>query len=174
LRKFISILFLLILSAATYFITVSYQWKIKQVKRAIKKSLAEGNIDYDKVVLFKKSEIDKAVWVEPREFRLNGSMYDIFKTDTLENDLVYHTFLDDKEGAWVELLLAFSDSGEPIRQGKDFSPLKFLLKDLISESLQLTVCSSKFFTVLSSSDDIMIQQSFIHTIFSPPEFLIFS
>jgi len=171
LRKHISILFLLILSAATYFINVSYQVKIKQVKRSIKKALANGDIDYDKVVVFCKSEIDDAVWVEPREFRLNGNMYDVFKTDTLENDLVYHSFLDDKEGAWVELLLAFSESGQPLKAGKDFSPLKFLMKDLISERLQLAVCSEQFVCVLVSTDDVMIQQSFFLSVFSPPEFL---
>jgi hypothetical protein len=174
LKKYISILFLLILSSATYFINASYQWQIKQVKRSIKKALAEGAIDYDKVVVFRKSEIDNAVWVEPREFRLNGNMYDVFKTDTLENDLVYHSFLDDKEGAWVELLLAFSDSGQPLKAGKDFSPLKYLMKDLISESLQFVVCSSQFIADLISSDDIMIQQSFIRSVFSPPEGILFS
>jgi hypothetical protein len=171
LRKTISILLLLILSSATYFIGASYYWKVKQLKRAIKKSLAEGNIDYEKVVAFNKSEIADAVWIEPREFRLNEKMYDIYKTDTLENDLVYHCFLDDKEGAWVELLLAFSNSSQPVNKTKDFSPLKFLLKDIIIESAQCSVLSVQVEEIIFIPCSHLTNQPFIHSIYSPPEFV---
>jgi hypothetical protein len=171
LKKIISILFLLILSAATYFINASFQWKIKQVKRSIKRALAEGNIDYDKVVVFKKSEIGNAVWIEPREFRLNGQMFDIFKTDTLENDLVYHCFLDDKEGAWVELLLAFSQCSQPVNKDKDFSPLKFLFKDLIAENPQPIVNSPQDLKIIFFSGSQIIIEPFSQSVFTPPESL---
>jgi hypothetical protein len=142
---------------------------VKQVKRAIKKSLAEGKIDYDKTVVFRKSEIADAVWVDKKEFLLNGNMYDVFKTDTLENDLMYYSFLDNEEGTWVKLLLAYTDYAQPINKEKDNSPLKYLMKDIISESLQFSVCSAQLVTVLFFSESIMTQQSSVNSFFTPPD-----
>lgn len=108
------------------------KFQIKKVKRAVKKMLAEGKIDYSKTVCFSKSEIRLAVWVEPREFRLNGVMYDIYLTDTLENDLVYHCFEDQNESAWTELLFKTYNLSEPLKNNRknEQNPLNYLMKDI--------------------------------------------
>jgi hypothetical protein len=131
LGRYIAILFFLLLSAAGCLIGLSYQWKIRQVKRAVKEALAAGIIEYEHVIVFRKSEINNASWTEPYEFCLGNKMYDVFRTDTVGDELFYHCILDNEEGVWINLLLAFMQSEKSLTKNKDFLPLKFLLKDLM-------------------------------------------
>lgn len=158
--------------SATYLTGKVYYWKIKQVKKQIKLELAHGQIDFDKIFVFAENELKDAVWIHSREFRLNETMYDVYKTDTCDGVLIYHVFQDDKESAWATLLIEhyrYQTTNAPLQSGKDFSPLKYLMKDLISQSLLSTnyfSCSSSISAIFSL---FFISSFYTPDIFSPPK-----
>ncbi len=165
-------MFLLLLSSATLLLTINSRLQIKQVKRSVKKMLAEGNIDYSKTVIFSAEEISNAFWVEPREFRLDGMMFDIFKTDTINGKLFYHCFEDEHENAWVELLLKFSESETPFSSAKNGkqNPLKYLMKDYFLNSGLLAVGSwQNGKNSISERIDFPLSSLFTSGVFNPPE-----
>lgn len=165
-------MFLLTLTFSTVFMVLTCKFQIKKVKRSVKKMLAEGNIDYSKTIIFSETDIDGAVWVEPREFRLNGIMYDIYQTDTINGKLFYHCFEDQNETAWAELLLKSSERDLPVN-GKDNgkqNPLKYLMKDLsFQNSFQF-----KFHSLQNSNSTIVFRNNLktqveFQNILAPPE-----
>lgn len=148
------------------------KFQIKKVKRSVKKMLAEGNIDYSKTIIFSETDIDGAVWVEPREFRLNGIMYDIYQTDTINGKLFYHCFEDQNETAWAELLLKSSEQDLPVN-GKDNgkqNPLKYLMKDIsLHNSNQLLVVNYQLFILEMKNIVWLKPQGVYANILAPPE-----
>jgi hypothetical protein len=160
------------LTFSTIFMVLTCKFQIKKVKRSVKKMLAEGNIDYSKTIIFSETEISGAVWVEPREFRLDGIMYDIYQTDTLNGQLFHHCFEDQNETAWAELLLKSSDQDLPTN-GKDAgkqNPLKYLMKDItLHHSNQLSGISYQLL-VFQMNDIVGLKSQGVYAnILAPPE-----
>ena len=171
-KRLIAILFLLFLCTATYLTGKVYYWKMKQIKKEIKKDLALGNIVFDKIFVFAEDELKEAIWIHSKEFRLNETMYDVFKTDTCGGKIIYHVFQDDKESAWATLFIEhykYQNTNVPLQAGKDFSPLKFLMKDLIAESNN----SATIYYQLTEKQNIVYSFSLLefytNNILAPPE-----
>lgn len=160
------------LTFSTIFMVFTCKYQIKKVKRSVKRMLADGDIDYSKTVIFSETEIETAVWVEPREFRLNGVMFDIYKTDTIYGKLYYHCFEDQNETAWAELLQKSSEQDIPKNnkeKGKH-NPLKYLMKDItLQNSNQLLALNYLSLTAHLNDVDCLKPQYFYNNILAPPE-----
>lgn len=148
------------------------KFQIKKVKRSVKKMLAKGNINYSKTIIFSEAEIEGAAWVEPREFRLDGIMYDVYRTDTVDGKLFHHCFEDQNESAWAELLLKSSNQDLP-SNGKERSkqnPLKYLMKDISLHNDSQLLFVSYHLLEFQKCDIVGLKPQFIYSnIFSPPE-----
>ncbi len=134
--------------------------------------LAEGDINYSKTIIFSETEIGTAVWIESREFRLNGIMYDVYKTDTIAGKLFYHCFEDQNETAWAELLLKSIEQDTPIsskEKGKQ-NPLKYLMKDFaLHDSYQLSIINYHLLAIQMNNIADLKPQYIYNNILAPPE-----
>lgn len=164
----------MLLSLTFLVAAAGYYLKIKKVKRAIKKELASGKIQFNQVTIFSSKQIKEANWVEPKEFRLNGNMYDVFKTDTCDNEIIYHTFLDNEETTWATLLIEHYKNQTPINAGKDFNPLKYLMKDLVYENVKNTPLDWVISENTILYNDAIFYSDFIIGITTPPPEIVAS
>lgn len=146
-QRFYAILILIFISSSCLLMSGISYFQIKKTKRYIKLLLAENKIDYCKTLIFYPHQLDDAVWVEPREFRLQNNMYDVFKTDTMDGMPVYHCFLDKDESVWVELLLSANQSSNPANPDASKLPLRYLMKDIIKFSPTKVLPSLSFITI---------------------------
>jgi hypothetical protein len=102
-------------------------------------------------------KLASAFWVIPREFMLNGIMYDIYLTDTFKKNLVYYFFEDQNESACRELLLKTNDHGVPLSCSKKNkqNPLKYLMKDitLVNNNFELYQAKTE-----QNKEDVIFQE----------------
>lgn len=169
-RKVISIVFLWVFLAALYFITASCLWKIEQIKHDIKLALATGKIDCDKTVTFRSTQLYHADWTQPHEFRLDGHMYDVYRTDTLtEGEVIYYVICDEEEEIWTSLFLKFSLHAFPENHGKNHSPLRFLLKDMIAGNPTSDILNILNVYVIIQLDEQITTAPNCQSVFTPPE-----
>lgn len=133
-----------------------------------------GHIAFDKIFVFAEDELNAAVWIHSREFRLNETMYDVFKTDTCEGKIIYHVFQDDKESAWATLFIEhykYQNTHAPLQAGKDVSPLKFLMKDLIAQSNPHTTINYELNEIYTAAYTFSLKEYYAPNIAAPPEAL---
>lgn len=151
----------------------SYYIKIKRVKRAIKKELAAGNMDDAHVVVFSSLQIQGAEWVEAKEFRWNNHMYDVFKTDTCGQEIIYYTFLDNEETTWANLFIEHCKNQSPVSASKDTNPLKVLMKDLWMENdAHLLTIKNDITNILLFFDNKCYFNIPLHQHTPPPETIV--
>lgn len=169
-KQYLIVLILLLSSSSLFWMNGVSYFQVKQAKRHIKKLLAENKIEFDQTVTFHVNELKEAVWIEPREFRLNGNMYDVFKTDTVNGFPVYHCFLDKNESVWVDLLLSANQYSETTTPNSEKKPLRYLMKDLY-KILNAKLLPTLYFNTISNEFISISCYSFqpIGNLFQPPE-----
>jgi hypothetical protein len=123
-RRLFSILFI-----ALYFYNLAgylllFSVRVNQIKKEVKQSLKEGVPDSELVFfVFHTASLQENLyhlkWIEPHEFRLGGSMYDIVRSHTSGDSTYFECVNDAKE----EELFAHLDAhvhrhmANPERQG---------------------------------------------------------
>ncbi len=99
LRQLIStmLLILIFISAASYYpIFKAEQWFIrKEIKKRIKNKVPDTQLHH---IEFKTDQLDKIDWTRlNREFRKDGEMFDIVKSDTFPDRIVFYCVNDTEE-----------------------------------------------------------------------------
>jgi hypothetical protein len=107
LRKYISILIILItiLNCAGFVFIFYIQQKL--LKHEMFELISRGEFKSE-LIVFKVSKHNMLYnslpinWKEENEFEYNGKMFDIVKTETMHDTIIYHCVNDDKEGKLIK------------------------------------------------------------------------
>jgi hypothetical protein len=110
-----SIILILILLINSGVYVLLYLSSIKIVKKTVHYLLSKNQLD-EKLVLIAISKKDvsekkiKFEWVEEREFRLNGNMYDVKEDKSDADSLKFLCYLDDHENLLEQLFNSHTDT----------------------------------------------------------------
>ncbi|MEZ4875609.1 MAG: hypothetical protein R2793_09250 [Flavobacteriaceae bacterium] len=86
-----------------YFFKVQQRSLRKEVKRQIKEGIPEEELVLITITPQNKTKVQ---WKHDEEFEFEGSMYDVVRTEILnENTIVYHALPDEKEHQLIETFL---------------------------------------------------------------------
>lgn len=147
LKNFLLITLILCLTvpyAATY---TWLHFERKQVKREVREKIISGLEKEDLVLLsFLRTESEKQLrWVHPGEFEYRGQMFDIVRTETREDTVLYWCWKDEKEQSLkkqMEELAAKAAGTHPLNKEKQkryigVFKIFFIMQD---HSLQSVIC----------------------------------
>lgn len=138
------LLFILIGDLSLHFILLKI--KKNEIKRTIKEVILEKTPEKQLEILeFSFDELKNLNWKEKREFELNGEMYDVLKSDTLNSKIKLITFKDKEE---TKLIANF----------------KSFLNDKLSDKINKIV-NSKSFNFDGFTQNIFVNNQFPDIIF---------
>lgn len=136
-KKIVAILFLAIIfinQVGYYFLHNVQQYQLKQdIKRAMLSAIPESDLELI-------TETDQVVWEEKgKEFHLNGEMYDVVKTKTLNGKTVYYCINDKKEKRLLDRLVKLVKANDDSRRGRSGKmTVKFQLSDYEMPGTEIT------------------------------------
>ncbi len=139
LKKWISILLILLLCVNSGgFILIFYQAQLS-AKAQMFRSLQEGNYSSDDIVKFRlRGELlyrngGGFLWKDAHEFEYNGQMYDIVKTVNNDGEIILYCLNDVSE---AKVVAAFNNELNDLANGKLNNPkYRTSLLNLISQAL---------------------------------------
>lgn len=164
--------FILLFYSFGYFIVFkSVQYSIrKEIKQIARQKIDVNSLECFEFSLEYLHNPDKDFkWIESKEFRYKGKMYDILKTEKTQNTIKLYCINDEKEEVLVDNFLKFSNdfSGTNIPQNQSRQiALKFLqLIGVLNSSDSQTIFTTEI------SDDTYFEHKYKNVILeklSPP------
>lgn len=144
------ITFVFVMAASLFFVAGQsldyfvFKYRQSQIRKEIKKQIKNGVAEED-LFTFAVADIntDHVEWIKPgKEFRMNGTMYDIVRMELMDGKSYYKCINDEQEGK----LFAELDEMVHKRMNDDSTDdyLKNLLKDFVKVQVSLPA-EMKFF-----------------------------
>ncbi len=170
-KKIIQIItFTFVLAASVFFIAGQsldyfvFKYRQSVIRKEIKKEIKNGVAETDLTTLTVTQMLNgKLEWIKPgKEFRLNGNMYDIVRSDFENGNFVYKCINDTQE---TELFAELDSLVEKRMNGDEDDFQKNLVKDFIKFHFN----SKSDFLFPSTIDNYFsLHSSFFHFSFSIP------
>jgi hypothetical protein len=137
----IVVIILMLFNSMGYFVvfkTIQYSVK-REIKRKIKNQLAASELCLIKVAGNDKTRQAEMQWMEEREFRFQGMMYDVVRTCT-QNDTVYFYCINDRQEEQLfarldHLVKHQTESGPVSRHNSKL--IKYIVREAIPESTEI-------------------------------------
>ncbi len=151
-----------------YFIVFkSMQLAVKSdIKRRIKEKLPESELTVIRLSDNDKTMHDRMRWIEGTEFRLDGNMYDVVRSERVGDTTIYYCINDvQEESLFVNLdkQVKEQDQNNPQSNQKRTNLLKILVQEALMTSKEL-----KNFSVLLGEISIFERPMVSEIAFSPP------
>jgi len=98
-RKYISLILLIIILFVSNGYHLYFRYLQNNIKQEVKHEIRKGLSENELTLIVVTSENEKQIsWIEQnKEFRYNGSMYDVVKSQTKANKTYYYCINDKKE-----------------------------------------------------------------------------
>lgn len=168
-KKFTSYLFLILFLFNVLFYYPVFLLLQSEIRSDCKISTSKNIV----IITLKNGEKTDWQWIDKKEFRHNGIMYDIVNTEVFGNKTKYYCVIDHKEMKLFKGLSRFiqgiSDTQGTDRQDSK-SPIKDYFKDFVTASKEHPLHRKDITSVILNSEKVFL--SFIKDKISPPPELV--
>lgn len=162
---------LLLLNSGVY--VLLYFSSLKFVKKTIHYLIENNGLKEELIILsISKNDIEKNIvkfeWVEDKEFRFNGIMFDVKKDLSDSDSLRFLCYMDEHENLLEKLFNRFSDSN---KNNSSNQPLKLTFTPFLGLFFQETECLNNLneLATFSFSNQIFLIHNYQEVLTPPPQ-----
>lgn len=172
-KKILSLILIVLLLLNSGVYVLLYFSSLKFVKKTIHYLIENNGLKEELIILsISKNDIEKNIvkfeWVEDKEFRFNGMMFDVKKDLSDSDSLRFLCYMDEHENLLEKLFNRFSDSN---KNNSSNQPIKLTFTPFLGLFFQETECLNNLYELatFSFSNQIFLIHNYQEVLTPPPQ-----